>query len=108
MSTVDEGLTIEVMDHQGIVLLALSGDLTGVEAPAFLEAIDAALERRPRNLQLGMLSVTFMDSGGVQGLVNARERVLAAGVPMQLLGVSKHVDRVLRVTHLRGVFDIIE
>jgi anti-sigma B factor antagonist len=101
-------LIAEVLDHRGIVLLRLSGELTSTEATAVRTAIDAVLEAPARNLQLGLAGVSFMDSGGAQALLRVRDRVSAAGVPLQLLGPSRPVRRVLDVTGLAGVFDIIE
>lgn len=108
MVDIDDGLSVEVIAHSGIVLLALSGQLTGVETPTMLEAVGAALEGAPRNLQLDLAGVTFMDSGGAQGLLLTRAKAADAGVSFQLLGLSRQVSVVLEITKLDGVFDIIE
>jgi anti-anti-sigma factor len=105
---VDDGLSVEVMEHNGIVLVALSGELTAVEVPTMLEAVDAALAGAPRNLQLGLAGVTFMDSGGAQGLLLARAKAAGARVSLQLLGPSRPVRVVLEVTKLDGVFEVVE
>jgi anti-sigma B factor antagonist len=99
---------IEVLDHGGIVLVNLSGELTSTEATDLRSAVDLVLEKSARNLQLGLAEVVFMDSGGAQALIRVREKASASGVAMQLLGPSPQVHRVLDVTGLAGVFDIIE
>lgn len=107
MTLVEPGLTVEVLDHRGVVLLELAGELTAEEMPALLDAVDAVLLTDPRNVQLGMASVTFMDSGGLQALVRIRQKVASAGVPMQLLGPSRSVRRILDITNMGGVFDVV-
>ena len=107
MTTVESGLRTEVMDHRGLVLLELIGELTALEGPELADVIDAVLERTPRNVQLGLRSLTFVDSGGMRALVQARHRALAANVPMQLLGPTPRFRKLLEVTGLDGVFDIV-
>ena len=108
MAIIDEGITIEVMDHQGIVLVEIAGELTALEAPELLSAVGDVLAASPRNLQLGLRFVTFLDSGGLQALLRARALTQAAAVPLQLLGPPRRVCRLLEVMNLTGVFDIVE
>jgi anti-sigma B factor antagonist len=96
------------MDHHGLVLLEVAGELTAVEAPDLLDAVGEALAASPRKLQLGLAGVTFIDSGGIQAIVRIRNMTQPAGVPLQLLGPSRPVRRVLDVSGLAGVFDIID
>lgn len=107
MTEVEDSLTAEVMDHNGLVLVALSGELTELEGPIVHAAVDAALGSSPRNLQLGLVGVSFVDSGGLRVLVRAREKVTAAEVPLQLLVPSEQVRRLLAATGLDSVFDVI-
>lgn len=107
MTLVEPASTVEVMDHHGVVLIGLAGELTAAQMPTVLEAVEAVLASRPRNVQLGLAGVTFMDSGGLQCLVRVRQRVAGARVPMQLLGPSRAVRRVLDVTNMAGVFDAV-
>ena len=108
MAILEDGLVVEVMDHDGLVLVALSGELTAEEAPVLLDAITGLVAASPRNLQLGLRGVTFMDSGGLQALIRARQQASDAGVPLQLLGVSRQVRTVLEVTNMVGVFDVVD
>ena len=107
MTTVESGLTTNAMDHRGLVLLELTGELTALEGPALADAVTAVLDGSPRNVQLGMRSLTFVDSGGLQALVRTRHRAFEANVPMQLLGPTPRFRRLLEVTGLDGVFDIV-
>lgn len=104
----EAGLTINVWSHDGIVLLDLSGSLTSLEGPALLDALETAILRSARNLQLGLRNVTFIDSSGLQALVRVRERAAAAELPLQLLTPSVRVRRILEVTGLKRAFDLVE
>lgn len=107
MAIVEQGLTAQVMDHQGLVLLDLSGALTALEAPILFDAVDRVLEARPRNLQLGMAAVTLLDSGGIQALVRVSALAGDAAVPIQLLGPPWQIRRLIEVCGLGSVFTII-
>lgn len=108
MTIVGDGVVLEVVDHDGFVLVEVAGELTAEEAPPLLDAAGRVIDTSPRNLQLRLQHVTFMDSGGLQALVRVRQRAAAAGVPMQLVGLSRAVRRVLEVTNMVGVFDVVE
>ena len=108
MAIPDAGLIVEVWNHDGIVLLDLSGELTATETPALLDADETVIRRSAGNLQLGLRHVTFIDSAGLEALIQARERATTAELPMQLLGLSVRVRRLLEITGLKGLFDVIE
>lgn len=108
MSIVEDRAGIQVMASHGVVLVGISDELTAVEAPSLLDAVAEALEGGPRNLQLALGAVTFMDSGGLQALIRVRNLVRDAGVPMQLLGPTDRIHRLLEVAGLAGVFDVVE
>jgi anti-anti-sigma factor len=107
VSTLQQPASMTVMDHHGIVLIEITDELTALEAPDLLDSVSKVLAAAPRNLQLGLVGVTFMDSGGLQALVRIRAMAHDAGVPMQLLGPTPRVSRLLEVVGLAGVFDTI-
>lgn len=107
MLIVEGSAAIDVMDHHGLVLVDISGELTTLEAPALTAAVASALEGSPRNLQVGLYAVTSMDSSGIHALLRISDMAQAAGVPMQLLGPTPCVCRLLDLTGLAGAFDTI-
>jgi anti-sigma B factor antagonist len=99
---------VQVMDHHGIVLIDVAGELTALETPSLLTAVADALATSPRNLQIGLAGITFLDSGGLEALVRIRAAAGSAKVPLQLLGPTARTHRLLDVSGLAGVFELIE
>ncbi|GHJ52897.1 hypothetical protein Nm8I071_22040 [Nonomuraea sp. TT08I-71] len=93
------------LDGQGVVRLALSGELDMASADAFQERVQQALASdRPEQLIIDLAALTFCDSTGIRALVDARAAVLACEVAFQVVNPRGVTHRVMRVT---GVLDVL-
>ncbi len=92
-----------------VVVLQLHGHLVADESDrALREHVHAlALEGRTAVL-LDLEDVSYIDSGGIGGLVQLYNELTARGGHLKLVHPSRCSTRVLQITHLSSVFEIYE
>src|SRR5260370_16454849 len=97
-------LTLDVESRQtdsGVTVLAPSGRLDVVGAPALKEAVSEAMKKdgHPR-LVIDMEGVTFVDSSGLGSVVSALKQVRTSKGDLRLAAPNQQVRVVLRLTPL--------
>lgn len=97
--TDDAERTVARLD--GVIDLSTAGDLR-----AFLRRVVADRAEGSSQVVLDLSAVTFLDSVGLGLLVQAHERLAAAGGELVLRAVPRRVRRVLEVAGLVGLLRI--
>lgn len=98
---VDEApITIESSTEGAAASVSLAGELDVHTAPQVAEVLEGALAAGATEITIDVAELRFCDSSGIQVLVQARERALAAGGSVRLAGVHGTVEKVLSVTGL--------
>jgi anti-anti-sigma factor len=82
------------------------GDLDHEGAPALLALIDRALVKAQKCILLDLSRATCADSVGLEILVSAARRVVAAGGRFGLCGVGETMAKILAATRLDRRFEI--
>ena len=90
----------------GALLVRLHGELDLATAPSLADVVDAALEDRPPALALDLSQLTFVDSTGINVLVDAHRRAERDGCPFVLRAPRRAVLRALRLTGVDRVVPI--
>src|SRR6266852_6106115 len=103
-----EPVTLAVEARQpdsGVTVLAPSGRLDVVGAPALKEAVSEAMKKNghPR-LVIDMEGVTFVDSSGLGSVVSALKQVRTSKGDLRLAAPNQQVRVVLELTTLDRVF----
>ena len=80
--------------------LAASGEIDAHTAPSLATAIDAA----GPDVALDLSGVEFVDSSGLRVLIDAHQRLTAAGGGLRLVALSEPVRRLLEIS---GVSDYL-
>jgi anti-sigma B factor antagonist len=93
--------------HDGVVV-AVSGEIDLFTAPEFKEAVSAALSTRADVLVIDLSRATFMDSSSLGVLIGAHRRLDRRRGRLVIACDQPAILKVLRVTGLDGVFDIVE
>ncbi len=91
---------IHQTDASGHPLLHVSGELDLAAAPLFLGAAGGAEDIDP--LRLDLSEVTFLDSTGLSALITLRNDVRERGGRIELVALSRAVQKVLTLTGLDG------
>jgi anti-anti-sigma factor len=77
--------------------VTLSGELDAAVAGQFMELIEQAAAKQPKNLILYMGDLTFMASAGLRVLVFAKQK-MGGGVKVYVIGAGGPVLNTLRMS----------
>ncbi|WP_432499129.1 STAS domain-containing protein [Kineococcus auxinigenes] len=92
------GLSLHLAPSHAV--LQVSGELEAATADLFLGVVDSALQRGCLELEVDLADVTFCDVRGIDAVLTARARFLAAGGELRLRQVRpflRHVFLLLRL-----------
>jgi len=90
----------------GVVVLALTGEIDVAAAPAVRERFAEALERRPQAVVVDMADVTFADSSALRELLRADATMRAAGTRFMPAALPPVVERPLELTRALELLDV--
>ena len=99
-----ENLQVEQLERNGVVVVAVAGELDAYTAPKLRQAVVEALAGRTDRLVMDLSSVRFIDSTGLGVLLGVRRRLPAPG-QLRLVVTSVSVARLLSITGLHNVFE---
>lgn len=89
-------MPITVTSRDGVLTIALSGEIDHQVAREMMDAItDAIAERLPARLVLDLSGVTFMDSSGIAVLLRARRQMSHTGGAVTVTAIPAQARRVL-------------
>jgi anti-sigma B factor antagonist len=100
------GLSCRSYDHDGVAVVAASGEIDLATASSFRTALIDAVADRAGDLVVDLSDVTFMDSTGLGALVSARRRLALRGASLRLVGPAGGVRRILDIAKVEHVFPI--
>jgi anti-sigma B factor antagonist len=95
-----EPITTSIVDHKGITVLAVGGEVDLATAPLFEKAIADALADDPPAFVIDLTEVSFLASAGLQLLVATQERVGEFAV----VADGPATSRPIQLTELDKVF----
>ncbi|OFW07400.1 MAG: hypothetical protein A3H96_05355 [Acidobacteria bacterium RIFCSPLOWO2_02_FULL_67_36] len=100
-------LLIRLRSAGDVTILELSGHLVFDEGDrAFREQVTSLVSAGRNRLIVDLKNVSYMDSGGVGGLVAMFLHVVKRGGRLKLLCPSERACRVLTMTQLMSVFEV--
>jgi anti-sigma B factor antagonist len=85
-------------------LIDLRGRLTFFEVSVLRENITRLLGEGRKHIVLNLSGLQYLDSSGIGELARMYVTVLKSGGEMKVVGLSRNVEEVLKVTHLYQVF----
>ena len=93
------------VDSQGAVdVVQLEGPLTEETVESLSDSIERGLSGGLPMVVLNMAHVPLLDSAGLEGLLDAREKVALRGGTVKLAGLNPLCQEVLRVTQVGSHF----
>ena len=101
-------LRIEVGPEIEACLIRLSGELDLASAPALQSEVDRLLAEALQTIVIDLANLEFIDSMGIQCLVQLSKRSRAGGDPLRFVDARGDVDRMLRLTGVRDALPVIE
>lgn len=99
-------MNVQRHDEDGIVILEISGRLTGgPEADEFRRVIGELVQDKVPKVLLDLSGVPWMNSAGVGVLVSSLANLRNAGARVKFLNLNERVMAIVKVTRLAGVFE---
>ena len=90
--------------RHGTVRVAAVGEIDMNSAPRLHRAVLDALAAHPSLIEVDLAGVTFMDSSGINTLIECRRH--AGGAELRVINPARPVRRVLTVTGLARVLGL--
>lgn len=97
-------LSVVTTTTEGIRVLSLAGEIDHHTAPALRQALNASGTAHSR-IVVDMRQVTFMDSTGINILINTHRTLTRAGGWLRLTGPTPPVQRVLQLVGIDRLID---
>jgi anti-anti-sigma factor len=97
-------LRVEARFDGSETVIVIEGDLDRDSVPRFLASVSDALNAHPGTATIDARGITFVDSSGLQGLINARVVARDAGGTLRVVEPS---PALLRVARRAGVMDLL-
>jgi anti-sigma B factor antagonist len=95
-----------VHSGDGVLVLALCGELDIARTPRLRVAINEILRARPTALVIDLCQVSFVDSTALALLLNAQRRATQHGIPLRLACDVPTTLELLSLTRLTREFEI--
>ncbi|GGN28968.1 hypothetical protein GCM10011609_85620 [Lentzea pudingi] len=90
-------LSIEAIDHDGVVLMALTGDIDITNAGQARAAIEEQLNNHPIGIVI-CLAVSFLASTGLSMLGEVHRRTQQAGIGFAVVATTRSAQRSLQAS----------
>src|SRR5437867_9546695 len=98
-------LKIHARNFGNVVFLCMQGQITNGETETLRNAVHS--QSNVSTIVLDLAQVSTVDAGGLGVMLELREQVQSKGIGFKLMNVSKPVGRVLEITRLDSVFEVI-
>ena len=103
-----EILEIETQDRDGLVHVALRGELDLSTVSKVQEELKRVEQSSPPTVVLDLSKLTFLDSTGLRCLVTADERAREQGRRVVLVRGPSSVQRVFTITRLEDRLEMVD
>ena len=103
-----EILDVQSEDRNGLVHIALKGELDLSTVGKVQDVLDRADASSPEIIVVDLSKLTFLDSTGLRCLVTADERARDAGRRMVIVRGPEAVQRVFAITRLEERLEIVD
>ena len=98
-------MNIEEQRRGEVTVLRPQGPIIGSEVDQLAACITKAMDGNCRAMVLDASTVTFVDSRGLEALVDATEELIRHGQILKLAGVNDTLKEVLELTELESLFE---
>jgi anti-anti-sigma factor len=106
VSEVSDGLRIDVSADAAPALVALSGEMDIVSAGSFTEAMAELEDSASDGIVIDVGGLTFIDSSGINALVQAVRAFATRGGRAVLASPGAHIQRVFQITHVGEIVTV--
>lgn len=87
-------------------MLPLEGEIDLHVSPAVTAALNAMIEKKPKQLIIDLTKVSYIDSAGLATFIEAMQKIEAYGGKFALAGLQETVRSIFEISRLDQVFQI--
>ena len=99
-------MEIEVIEHKGRKIIAISGDIDLYSSPDLREALIKHIKSKIPSLYIDLKSVTYIDSSGIATFVESLKVMKSYGGRLHFYGIPGGIMEIFRFSKLDRVFEI--
>jgi anti-sigma B factor antagonist len=104
--TMDGNFEVSDLDHNGVPVLAIRGEIDVATAPRLRERLLELADKSPSVAIVDLTEVSFIDSTALGVLVSGAKRFRGGGGDLRLVVTEPHIAKVFAITGLDDVFAI--
>jgi len=93
-------LTVLLSPDTTVTRLGLAGELDLATEPIVLATVDQLRSAGLERVALDLTEVSFCDARGLAALVALHDRLACSGIRLTVVGIPRHVRRLLAITGL--------
>ncbi len=99
-------MKIEISDHKGKKVMALSGEIDMHESPYLRKELMALVGKKTTPLVVDFQAVSYIDSSGIATFVEGLKGMMAFGGKLQLVSIPAGIMEIFSFSKLDKVFEI--
>ncbi|MEF9438713.1 MAG: STAS domain-containing protein [Candidatus Mariimomonas ferrooxydans] len=101
-------MNIEITDHKGNKVIAVSGDIDMYSSPALRKELLSLIDKKAANLLVDFSGVSYIDSSGIATFVEGLKMMKAGGYGgrLKLIGMPEGIMEIFRFSKLDNIFEI--
>jgi anti-anti-sigma factor len=107
MNQGSQQLEIRLREGENCALLSLHGELDVASAGAFMEQLSLVNRSGVAELTVDLSELSYIDPTGLSLLAVEQQRAVASGMTLHIASPSDFVRRMLRITGLIDVLDVL-
>ena len=101
-------LTVRLLGDSRSRVVWLEGEVDVSTVALLTEALDVAIADHPEVLVIDPRNLSFLDSRGLQSLVDAQEACHAIDCRLLLMRGSRPVERLMQIAAVDGLFEFVD
>ncbi|MDA8078276.1 MAG: STAS domain-containing protein [Nitrospiraceae bacterium] len=99
-------MKIDIQEHKGVKVFALSGEIDMASSPALRSELMALVGRKAPVVFVDFKDVSYIDSSGIATFVEGLKAMMPYGGRLKLLGVPAKIMEIFNFSKLDKVFEI--
>ena len=96
----------QIREREGITIIDFDGQLRGPDCKGFMTLIEQVLNDGKKKIVLNFDQVTFIDSGCIGSLMNARKAVVGQNAELAVMNLSDDQRDLFEMTRISSIFRI--
>ena len=98
-------MKIKTQDYNDVVIIELRGELNGDFVDALSNTTAECINRKKSGIVLDMSNVGFIDSQGLEQLLQLWKQCYENDCQLKLAGLDENCSKILEITRLEPEFD---